>query len=49
MGLIDADAVRGPLLSLDSGPRAALAETLRALGLVEAVGGRMQTPIGVSA
>jgi 4-hydroxy-tetrahydrodipicolinate synthase len=49
MGLIDGDAVRGPLLPLESGPRAALADTLRALGLVEAVGGRMQTPLEVSA
>jgi 4-hydroxy-tetrahydrodipicolinate synthase len=49
MGLIEVDAVRGPLLPLDSGPRAALAETLRALGLVEAVGGRMQGRLEVSA
>src|SRR6185295_17373073 len=41
MGLLDSDAVRGPLLPLDAGPRMALAETLRTLGLVEAVGGRM--------
>jgi dihydrodipicolinate synthase/N-acetylneuraminate lyase len=49
MGLIDGDAVRGPLLPLDPGSRAALAETLRALGLVEAVGGRMETRLEVSA
>jgi 4-hydroxy-tetrahydrodipicolinate synthase len=49
MGLLDSDAVRGPLLPLDPGPRAALAETLRALGLVEAVGGRMQARLEVSA
>jgi len=49
MGLIETDAVRGPLLSLDAAPRAALAETLRALGLVEAVGGRMLAPIEASA
>ena len=49
MGLIEVDTVRGPLLPLDSGPRTALAETLRALGLVEAVGGRMQRPLEVSA
>jgi 4-hydroxy-tetrahydrodipicolinate synthase len=41
MGLLDADAVRPPLLRLDDGPRAVLAETLRELGLVEAVGGRI--------
>ena len=41
MGLIDTDAVRGPLLPLDDGPRAALAEALRTLGLVEAGGGRV--------
>ena len=49
MGLIDTDAVRGPLLSLETVPRAALADTLRALGLVEAVGGRMLAPVEVSA
>lgn len=41
MGLLDTDAVRAPLLPLDDGPRAILAETLRELGLVEAVGGRI--------
>ncbi len=41
MGLLDGDAVRAPLLPLDDGPRAALAETLRGLGLVEPVGGRL--------
>jgi 4-hydroxy-tetrahydrodipicolinate synthase len=49
MGLIESDAVRGPLLALDLETREVLAETLRTLGLVEAVGGRMQTPIEVSA
>jgi 4-hydroxy-tetrahydrodipicolinate synthase len=49
MGLIDGDAVRGPLLPLDAEARDGFAETLRALGLVEAVGGRMQAPFEVSA
>jgi 4-hydroxy-tetrahydrodipicolinate synthase len=49
MGLIEGDAVRGPLLPLDAGSRTALGETLRSLGLVEAVGGRMQSPIEVPA
>ena len=41
MGLLDGDAVRAPLLSLDDGARAQLADVLRAAGLVEASGGRM--------
>jgi 4-hydroxy-tetrahydrodipicolinate synthase len=41
MGLLDSDAVRAPLLSMDPDGRAALAVTLRTLGLVEASGGRM--------
>jgi len=41
MGLLDADAVRRPLLPLDDGPRARLAGILRTLGLVEATGGRI--------
>jgi 4-hydroxy-tetrahydrodipicolinate synthase len=49
MGLIEDDAVRGPLLPLDPETREVLGETLRALGLVEAIGGRMQAPIEVSA
>jgi 4-hydroxy-tetrahydrodipicolinate synthase len=49
MGLIDGDAVRGPLLPLDAESRATMGDTLRSLGLVEAIGGRMQAPIGVSA
>jgi 4-hydroxy-tetrahydrodipicolinate synthase len=40
MGLLDSDAVRGPLLPLDDEPRAALAAVLRATGLVEPAGGR---------
>ena len=43
MGLLESDAVRAPLLTLDDGARNALSATLRALGLVEAVGGRMAT------
>jgi 4-hydroxy-tetrahydrodipicolinate synthase len=41
MGLLDADAVRSPLLPLEGEARAALAVTLRSLGLVEARGGRI--------
>ena len=41
MGLLDSDAVRAPLLSLDPDGRAAMAVTLRSLGLVEASGGRI--------
>lgn len=41
MGLLDSDAVRAPLLPMDPDGRAAMAATLRALGLVEAGGGRM--------
>ncbi len=40
MGLLDGDAVRAPLLSLGPDATAALAVTLRSLGLVEHVGGR---------
>jgi 4-hydroxy-tetrahydrodipicolinate synthase len=51
MGLLDGDAVRGPLLPLDDGPRAVLGELLRRLGLVEASGGRISTmsPVSVAA
>ena len=41
MGLLDGDAVRAPLLPLDVDARAAMAVTLRSLGLVEARGGRV--------
>ena len=41
MGLLDHDRVRAPLLSLDPIARTALAEQLRALGLVELPGGRI--------
>lgn len=41
MGLLDTDAVRGPLLPLDPDARAVLTVTLRSLGLLEAGGGRI--------
>jgi 4-hydroxy-tetrahydrodipicolinate synthase len=41
MGLIVGDAVRAPLLPLDSDARAAMAVMLRSLGLVDARGGRL--------
>ncbi len=41
MGLLDHDAVRGPLLPLEADARTALAGTLRSLGLVETRGGRL--------
>jgi 4-hydroxy-tetrahydrodipicolinate synthase len=41
MGLLDQDAVRRPLLPLEADARAAMAVTLRSLGLVEAPGGRV--------
>ena len=41
MGLLETDAVRGPLLPLEPDARAAMAVTLRTLGLVEATGGRL--------
>lgn len=41
MGLLETDAVRGPLLPLEPGARAAMAGMLRTLGLVEATGGRL--------
>jgi 4-hydroxy-tetrahydrodipicolinate synthase len=44
MGLLDVDAVRAPLLPLDPDARAAMATTLRGLGLLEVAGGRMSTP-----
>ncbi|MEX1173898.1 MAG: 4-hydroxy-tetrahydrodipicolinate synthase [Chloroflexota bacterium] len=45
MGLLESDTVRGPLLPLDDAPRAALASTLRTLGLVEATGGRLAAAV----
>jgi 4-hydroxy-tetrahydrodipicolinate synthase len=44
MGLIGSDAVRRPLLPLDAEARAAMAVTLRSLGLVETRGGRIVEP-----
>jgi len=41
MGLLEGDAVRAPLLPLEDGPRAQLADVLRSVGLVEASGGRI--------
>lgn len=43
MGLLDSDAVRQPLLPLDPDGRAAMAVTLRGLGLLETGGGRIST------
>ncbi len=40
MGLLETDTVRAPLLPLEPAAVAAMAATLRALGLVEAAGGR---------
>lgn len=44
LGLLDVDAVRQPLLPLDEAPRAALAGTLRELGLLDERGGRFAEP-----
>ena len=44
MGLLDSDAVRAPLLPLEADARAAMAVTLRSLGLLESAGGRIATP-----
>lgn len=41
MGLLETDTVRAPLLPLESDGRAAMAATLRGLGLTEAGGGRI--------
>ena len=49
MGLLDGDAVRAPLLPLDGEARETLATTLRALGLVDASGGRIAEPAGAAA
>ena len=43
MGLLDDDAVRAPLLTLEPDARAALGALLRALGVVESAGGRIGT------
>jgi len=41
MGLLESDAVRAPLLPIDPDGRAAMAVTLRGLGLLETGGGRI--------
>jgi 4-hydroxy-tetrahydrodipicolinate synthase len=41
MGLLESDMVRAPLLPIDEPGRAAMAATLRQLGLVETAGGRI--------
>ena len=41
MGLLDSDAVRRPLLPMDEPDAAAMTATLRGLGLIEVVGGRL--------
>ena len=46
MGLLESDAVRGPLLPLDPDGRAAMAVTLRGLGLLETGGGRIGARTG---
>jgi 4-hydroxy-tetrahydrodipicolinate synthase len=43
MGLLESDMVRAPLLPLDPDGRAAMAVTLRGLGLLETGGGRIGT------
>ena len=48
MGLLDTDAVRAPLLPLDPDARAAMAVTLRSLGLTEAAGGRISTRVAAT-
>jgi len=45
MGLLETDAVRGPLLPLEPDARAAMAVMLRTLGLVEATGGRLAAAV----
>lgn len=44
MGLIDSDRVRAPLLAMDEEGRTRVAADLRALGLVEMIGGRVSAP-----
>ena len=45
MGLLETDAVRGPLLPLEPDARAAVAALLRTLGLVETTGGRLAAAV----
>src|SRR5688572_15670947 len=49
MGLLESDMVRAPLLPLEEAGVAALAATLRGLGLVEAAGGRIAGDEGAAA
>jgi dihydrodipicolinate synthase/N-acetylneuraminate lyase len=44
MGILEHDAVRAPLLTLDPPARNELADTLRGLGVVERAGGRIEAP-----
>lgn len=44
MGLLESDMVRAPLLPIDEPGRTAMAVTLRALGLIDASGGRIAAP-----
>ncbi|MEO8570850.1 MAG: 4-hydroxy-tetrahydrodipicolinate synthase [Chloroflexota bacterium] len=44
MGLLESDMVRAPLLPIDEPGRAAMAATLRALGLIDSAGGRIAAP-----
>ena len=46
MGLLESDAVRRPLLPIDPDGRAAMAVTLRCLGLLESGGGRIVSRSG---
>ncbi len=46
MGLLETDAVRAPLLPIDPDGRAAMAVTLRGLGLLETGGGRIAPRAG---
>ena len=47
-GLLETDAVRGPLLPLDPDARERLLSTLRTLGLVETRGGRIEARAGTT-
>jgi 4-hydroxy-tetrahydrodipicolinate synthase len=49
MGLLDGDAVRAPLLTLEPQPRAALVGLLQRLGIVEVVGGRIRGTVDQAA
>jgi 4-hydroxy-tetrahydrodipicolinate synthase len=49
MGLLDSDAVRAPLLTLEPQPRAALVGLMQRLGIVEVIGGRIHETVGQAA